>query len=163
MSFGAVAALLIGTAMLILPAWLTIHLVRRQRRLASWTRTGATIRQVWKKKRQSSATGTSSTETSINARYEYRDSAGIQHIGEVEHLADPKVGDVAEGIYDPEEPSWSDTVYAGSVLGRVINYGATYAVLGGIGIFLVLASLGLISARGQRGTSCAWNWMTSSA
>lgn len=162
MSFGAVAALLIGIAMLTLPALLTIHLVRRQRRLATWTRTQATI-HVWKKRGQSSATGSTSTETSIRARYEYRDAAGIQHIGEVEHLADPKVGDVAEGIYDPEEPSWSDTVYAGSVLGRVINYGATYAVLGGIGIFLVLASLGLISARGQRGTSCAWNWMTSSA
>lgn len=146
MSFGAVAALLIGTAMLILPAWLTIHLVRRQRRLASWTRTGATIRQVWKKKRQSSATGTSSTETSINARYEYRDSAGIQHIGEVEHLAHPKVGDVIEIMYDPNDPKTNETVSGGSVVGRVVNYSLAFIVFGGIGIFLILASLGLISA-----------------
>lgn len=146
MSFGAVAALLIGTAMLILPAWLTIHLLRRQRRLASWTRTGATIRQVWKKKRQSSATGTSSTETSINARYEYRDSAGIQHIGEVEHLAHPKVGDVIEIMYDPNDPKTNETVSGGSVVGRVVNYSLAFIVFGGIGIFLILASLGLISA-----------------
>lgn len=145
MSFGAVAALLIGITMLILPAWLTIRLVRRQRRLATWPRTQATIHHVWKK-RPPSATGTTSTETSVHARYEYRDSAGIRHIGEVEHLADPKVGDIVEVIYDPEEPSSSDTVYGGSVVGRVINYGATYIVFGGIGIFLVLASLGLISA-----------------
>ncbi|MFD7073557.1 hypothetical protein ACFV9G_05060 [Nocardioides sp. NPDC059952] len=66
MSLGSVA-LLIGIAMLTLPAWLTIHLVRRQRRLATWTRTQATIRHVWKKKRQSSATGNTSSETSTHA------------------------------------------------------------------------------------------------
>ncbi|MER7609917.1 DUF3592 domain-containing protein [Nocardioides sp. NPDC127503] len=145
MSFGAVAALLIGIAMLILPAWLTIHLVRRQRRLATWTRTEATIRHVWKKKRQSSATGTSSTETSINARYEYRDSAGIQHIGEVEHLARPKVGDVIEIMYDPNDPKTNETVSGGSVVGRVVNYSVAFIVFGGIGTFLILASLDLIS------------------
>ncbi|WP_406029845.1 DUF3592 domain-containing protein [Nocardioides sp. NBC_00163] len=146
MSFGAVAALLIGIAMLILPAWLTIHLARRQRRLATWTRTEATIRHVWKKKYESSATGTSTTETSINARYEYRDAAGIQHIGEVEHLADPKVGDVIEIIYDPNDPKTNETVSGGSVVGRVVNYSVAFIVFGGIGIFLILASLGLISA-----------------
>lgn len=146
MSFGAVAALLIGIAMLILPAWLTIHLVRRQRRLATWTRTQATIRHVWKKKRQSSASGNTSTETSIHARYEYRDAAGIQHIGEVEHLADPKAGDVVEIIYAPDDPKTNETVSGGSVVGRIVNYGMVFVVFGGIGIFLILASLGLISA-----------------
>ena len=146
MSLGAVAALLIGIAMLILPAWLTIHLVRRQRRLATWIRAEATIRHVWKKKHQSSATGTSSTETSINARYEYRDSAGIQHIGEVEHLARPKVGDVIEIMYDPNDPKTNETVSGGSVVGRVVNYSVAFVVFGGIGIFLILASLDLISA-----------------
>lgn len=146
MSFGAVAALLIGIAMLILPAWLTIHLVRRQRRLATWTRTEATIRHVWKKKYESSATGTSSTETSINARYEYRDTAGIQHVGEVEHLAKPKVGDVVEIMYDPNDPKTNETVSGGSVVGRIVNYSALFIVFGGIGTFLILASLDLISA-----------------
>ncbi|MFE3998496.1 DUF3592 domain-containing protein [Nocardioides sp. YIM B13467] len=146
MSLGAVAALLIGIAMLILPAWLTIHLVRRQRRLATWTRTEATIRHVWKKKYESSATGTSTTETSINARYEYRDTAGIQHVGEVEHLARPKVGDVIEIIYDPNDPKTNETVSGGSVVGRVLNYSVAFVVFGGIGIFLILASLNLISA-----------------
>ena len=145
MSFGAVAALLIGIAMLILPAWLTTHLVRRQRRLATWTRAEATIRHVWKKKYESSATGTSTTETSINARYEYRDTAGIQHVGEVEHLADPKVGDVIEIIYDPNDPKTNETVSGGSVVGRVVNYSVAFIVFGGIGTFLILASLGLIT------------------
>ena len=139
MSFGAVAALLIGIAMLILPAWLTIHLVRRQRRLATWTRTEATIRHVWKKKYESSATGTSTTETSINARYEYRDAA----VGDGRH---PKVGDVIEIIYDPNDPKTNETVSGGSVVGRVVNYSVAFIVFGGIGIFLILASLGLISA-----------------
>ncbi|OIJ25373.1 DUF3592 domain-containing protein [Nocardioides luteus] len=79
MSSGDVGALLIGIAMLILPTWLTTQLVRRWRRLASWTRTQGTIRHVWKKKHDSSATGTASSETSIHARYEYRDSRGIHH------------------------------------------------------------------------------------
>ncbi|MFE6645512.1 DUF3592 domain-containing protein [Nocardioides sp. NPDC057772] len=146
MSFGAVAALLIGIAMLILPAWLTIHLVRRRRRLTTWSRTQATIRHVWKQKHQSSATGSTSTETTIHARYEYRDAAGIQHIGEVEHLANPKVGDVVEIIYDPDDPKTNETVSGGSVVGRIVNYSAVFIVFGGIGIFLILASLGLISA-----------------
>lgn len=145
MSFGAVTALLIGIAMLILPAWLTIHLVRRQRRLATWTRAEATIRHVWKKKHQSSATGTSSTETSIHARYEYRDTAGIQHIGEVEHLTKPQVGDTVEIMYDPDDPKSSNTVYGGSVVGRIINYGFIFSFFGGFGTFLILAALELIS------------------
>lgn len=145
MSSCAVAALLIGIAMLILPAWLTIRLVCRQRRLTTWTRAEATIRHVWKKKYDSSATGTSSTETSINARYEYRDAAGIQHIGEVEHLAKPKVGDVVEVMYDPDDPSSSETVSGGSVVGRIINYGFIFIFFGGFGAFLILAALDLIS------------------
>lgn len=146
MSFGTAAALLIGIAMLILPAWLTIHLVRRQRRLATWARADATIRHVWKKKHQSSATGTTSSEMHIHARYEYRDSTGIQHVGDVEHLAKPKVGDVVEIMYEPNDPKTNETVSGGSVVGRVVNYGAIFIVFGGIGIFLILASLDLISA-----------------
>lgn len=145
MSSGAVGALLIGIAMLILPAWLTCHLVRRQRRLATWTRTQATIRHVWKKKHQSSATGTDSSETSIHARYEYRDTSGIQHVGEVEHLAKPQVGDVLDVIYDPNEPNSSDTVAGGSVVGRIINYGFIFIFFGGFGVFLILAALDLTS------------------
>ncbi|MBB5916636.1 hypothetical protein BJY24_005548 [Nocardia transvalensis] len=145
MSSGAVVTLLIGIAMLILPAWLTIHLVRRQRRLAAWSRTEATVRHVWKKKNQSSATGTSSTETSIHARYEYRDTADIQHTGEVGHLAKPKVGDIVEIMYDPDDPKASETVNGGSVVGRIINYGFVFLFFGGFAIFLILASLDLIS------------------
>lgn len=145
MSSGAVAALLIGIAMLILPAWLTIHLLRRQRRLATWTRAEGSIRHVWKKKHQSSATGTSTTETSIHAGYEYRDAAGIRHIDEVEHLTKPKVGDIVEIIYDRDDPKSSETVNGDSVVGRIINYGFIFSFFGGFGIFLILAALDLIS------------------
>lgn len=145
MEFGAVAALLIGIVMLIFPAWLTTHLVRRWRRLATWPRAQARVRHVWRKKRQSSATATTSTETTVHTRYEYRDAAGTLHIGEVEHLHDPKVGDTVEIMYDPDDPSSSDTVSGGSVLGRIVNYSAIYILCGGIGGFLVLASLDLIS------------------
>ncbi|MEU0269919.1 DUF3592 domain-containing protein [Nocardioides sp. NPDC006303] len=146
MSLGAVAALLIGIAMLVLPAWLAWYLIRRRRRLASWPRAQATIRHVRKTKHNSSATATTTTETSYEARYEYRDAAGVQHIGEVDHLHAPKVGDVIEVMYDPDQPSSSDTVAGGSVLGRIINYGAVFIVLGGGGIFVILASLDLIPA-----------------
>jgi hypothetical protein len=147
MELGDVAALLIGIAMLILPAWLATHLVRRQRRLATWTRTQATIRHTRKTKYDSSATTTSAaTETAVRTRYGYRDTTGVPHVGEVEHLHDPKVGDVVEIMYDPDDPSSSDTVYGGSVVGRIINYGAAFILLGGGGVFLILASLGLISA-----------------
>lgn len=95
MSLGAVAALLIGIAMLVLPAWL---------------------------------------------------AAGIQHVGEVDHLHGPTVGEVIEIMYAPDDPSSSDTVAGGSVVGRIINYGAVFILLGGGGIFVILASLGLISA-----------------
>lgn len=145
MSLGDVAALLIGIAMLVLPAWLAWYLVRRWRRLATWSRAQATIRHVRKTKHNSSATGTTTTETSYEARYEYRDAAGVQHIGEVDHLHSPKVGDVIEIMYDPDQPSSSDTVSGGSVAGRIINYGAVFIVLGGGGIFIILASLDLIS------------------
>ncbi|MFI5624618.1 DUF3592 domain-containing protein [Nocardioides sp. NPDC051685] len=145
MSSGDVGALLVGLAMLILPAWLTTHLVRRWRRLATWTRTQATIRHVWKKKHQSSATGTTSSETPIHARYEYRDTGGIRHVGEVEHLAKPQVGDLLDVIYNPDEPAASDTVSGGSVVGRIINYGFIFILFGGGGIFLILAVLDLIS------------------
>lgn len=109
MSLGVVAALLIGIAMLVLPAWLAWYLIRRWRRLATWRRAQATIRHVRKTKHQSSATGTTTTETSYEARYEYRDAAGVQHIGEVDHLHSPKVGEVIEIMYAPDDPSSSDT------------------------------------------------------
>ncbi|GGU23035.1 DUF3592 domain-containing protein [Nocardioides albus] len=146
MELGAVAALVIGLAMLILPAWLTIHLVRRRRRLATWTRTQATIRHTRKTKYDSSAsTASGASETAIRARYEYRDAAGVPRVGDVEHLHDPKVGDVVEIIYDPDDPSSSETVSGGSVVGRIVNYSAVFILFGGIGTFLILASLGLIS------------------
>nr|WP_281365663.1 DUF3592 domain-containing protein [Nocardioides panzhihuensis] len=137
---------MVGIAMLILPAWLTIHLVRRQRRLATWTRTQATIRHTRKTKYDSSATtGSAATEAAFRARYEYRDATGVPHRGEVEHLPDPKVGDIVEVMYAPDDPSSSDTVYGGSVAGRIVNYSAVFILLGGGGVFLILASLDLIS------------------
>ena len=145
MSLGVVAALLIGIAMLVLPAWLAWYLIRRWRRLATWPRAQATIRHVRKTKHNSSATGTTTSETSYEARYEYPDAAGVQHIGEVDHLAKPKVGDVVEIIYDPNDPKTNETVSGGSVVGRIVNYSAVFIVFGGIGTFLVLASFGLIT------------------
>ncbi|PSK95706.1 uncharacterized protein DUF3592 [Murinocardiopsis flavida] len=144
MSFGAVTALLVGIAMLIFPAWLAWNLIRRQRRLATWPRAQATIRHVWKTTRQSSATGTSTTEKTMHARYEFRDNPGRYHTGEVEHLAKPKVGDVLEVMYDPTDPKLNDTVSGGSVVGRIINYGAIFILLGGMGIFFIVASLDLV-------------------
>lgn len=141
MSFGAVAALLIGIAMLIFPAWLAWYVIRRQRRLTTWPRAEGRVRHRWKEKHQSSD---GSTTTHVHARYEFRDATGAMHVGEVEHLTDPKVGDIIEIMYDPDDPKTSDTVYGGSVAGRVINYGAVFILLGGFGIFLVLASLDLL-------------------
>ncbi|MBC7277337.1 hypothetical protein [Nocardioides sp.] len=54
------------------------------------------------------------------------------------------LGDVLEVMYAPDDPSSSDTVYGGSVAGRIVNYSAVI-LLGGGGIFLILASLDLIS------------------
>ena len=145
MSTGAIVALVVGVALLILPAWLAWYLVRRQRRVVAWPRAQATIRNAQKVAYRSSFVESSTTETYIHAHYEYRDAAGIQHVGEVDNLHDGKVGDIIEIMYDPADPDSSDIVRGGSVGGRIINYGAIFIIFGGGGIFLILASLGLIS------------------
>lgn len=145
MSTGAIAALLVGIALLILPAWLAWYLVRRQRRVLTWPHAQATIHSTQRKTYRSSFIESSTTETYIHAHYEYRDATGVQHVGEVEHLHTGKVGDIIEIIYDPADPGSSHIVNGGSVGGRIINYGAIFIIFGGGGIFLILASLGLIS------------------
>lgn len=143
MSAGAIAALLVGVALLILPACLAWYLVRRQRRVATWPRAQATIRKAQKKAYRSSFIESSTTETYVHAHYEYRDADGVQHVSEVEHLHDGKVGDIIEIMYDPADPGSSEIVGGGSIGGRIINYGAIFIIFGGGGIFLILASLGL--------------------
>lgn len=143
MSFGAVAALLIGIAMLIPAFWLGWYLIRRQSRLATWPRAQATVRRLRKEKRRTTVSGTTTTETTIHARYEFRDAAGVEHTGEADHLSKPKVGDAVEVMYDPSDPATNETVRGASVAGRIIHYGAVFVVFGGGGIFLILASLGL--------------------
>ncbi|MEU4452143.1 DUF3592 domain-containing protein [Nocardioides sp. NPDC023903] len=145
MSTGATVALLVGIALLILPAWLAWYLVSRQRRVGAWPRAQATIRDAQEKAYRSSFIESSTTETYVHAHYEYRDAAGIQHVGEVEHLHNGKVGDIIEIMYDPADPDSSDIVSGGSTGGRIINYGAIFIIFGGGGIFLILASLGIIS------------------
>lgn len=145
MSTGAIAALLVGIALLILPAWLAWYLVRRQRRVLAWPHAQATIRSTQKKAYRSSFIESSTTETYVHAHYEYRDAAGVQHVGEVDHLHNGKVGDIIEIMYDPADPDSSAIVHGDSVGGRIINYGAIFIIFGGGGIFLILASLGLIS------------------
>jgi hypothetical protein len=119
MSTGAIVALLVGIALLILPAWLAWYLVHRKRRVASWPRAQATIRNAETKAYRSSFIESSTTETYVHAHYEYRDAAGIQHVGEVEHLHDGKVGDIIEIMYDPADPDSSYNVHGGSVGGPI--------------------------------------------
>ena len=145
MSTGAIVALVGGIALLILPAWLAWYLVRRQRRVAAWPRAQATIRSAQDKAYRSSFVESSTTETYVHAHYEYQDAAGTQHVREVEHLHNGKVGDIIEIMYNPADPDSSDIVSGGSVGGRIINYGAIFIIFGGGGIFLILAALGLIS------------------
>lgn len=139
MELGAVAALVVGIAFLIIPALLGRNLVIRWRRLASWPRAEARVRHVWRKKEPSS----SGSETTTHARYEFRDATGRLRVGEVDYLSDPQVDDVLEVMYDPEDLKVSETVYGGSVVGRIINYSVSF-LLGAMGIFLILASLDLL-------------------
>jgi hypothetical protein len=145
METGALVAMLIGIAMLILPVWLAWHLLRRLRRLLAWPRTQATVRRVWRTRHQYTAIGGAKTSTkTVHASYEFRDEAGDEHTGEVVTLNKPKVGDVIEVMYAPGKPSKNDAVQGGSVGGRIITYGAVFIILGGGGIAFILAPLGLL-------------------
>ena len=140
MDLGTVVTLIVGIAFLIIPALLGRNLARRWHRLASWPRAEACVQHVWKLNQPSS----SENDTTVRARYEFRDVAGRLRFGDVDYLADPHVGDVLEVAYNPEEPKASETVYGGSVSGRIINYGVSL-LLASLGIFLILGSTGLIS------------------
>lgn len=145
MEIGALVAILLGIALLVVPVWLAWYLLRRLRRLLVWPRTQATIRRVWRTKHQYvSMSGTNTSTKTVHARYEFRDEAGGEYFGEVERLSKPKVGDVIEIMYSPRRPSVNDAVEGGSVAGRIITYGAVFLVLGGGGIACILAPLGLL-------------------
>ena len=141
MERGAVAALVAGIAFLIFPALLGRNLVRRWRRLTSWPRAEARVRHVWRTKEQTS----NGRETVVHARYEFRDAAGRIRVGEVDYLSDPQVDDFFEVMFDPDDLKVSEPVSGGSVVGRIV-IGTMCFLFGALGIFLILASLDLISA-----------------
>lgn len=145
MGAGALVAMLIGVALLIVPLWLAWYLLRRLRRLVVWPRATATVSRVWRTKHDYIGVGGAKASfKAVHARYEFRDESGIEHSGEVESLDKPKVGDAIEVMYAPRNPGVNDAVYGGSVGGRVITYGALFIVLGGGGLMFILAPLGLL-------------------
>ena len=145
MSSGAVVSLLIGLAMLVGPAWVLWLIARRWRRLATWSRAEGSIRQVWKTKGSSSATGTDTSETTVHARYAFKDSSGREQLGECTYLKNPKVGDTLEIMYSPDSATENQPVYGGSVVGRVLVQGFVIVFFGGIGLFMVLVALDVVS------------------
>lgn len=145
MDSGAIVALLIGLAMLAGPTVVLWLVGRRWLRVATWPRTQGTIRHVWKSKSSTMVTGAVTSETSIHARYVFRDSSGREHTGECEYLKDPKVGDLLEIMHAPGIPANNQPVYGGSVVGRIVVLGFVVIFFGGLGLFMVLAALGAVS------------------
>lgn len=145
MNSGAIVSLLIGLAMLAGPAWVLWLNVRRWRRLATWLRSEGTVRHVWKTKGSSSATGTDTSETTIHARYAFKDSSGREQVGECTYLKDPKVGDTLEIMYSPESAANNQPVRGGSIVGRIVVQGFVVVFFGGLGLFMVLVALDIVS------------------
>ncbi|WP_327635749.1 DUF3592 domain-containing protein [Kribbella sp. NBC_00482] len=145
MSSGSMIGLLIGLALLIGPVWVLGLSARRLRRLSAWPRAQGTVRHVWTTTRSSSATGTSTTEKVVHARYEFADASGRQQVGECAYLKDPKVGDPLEVMYSPETSATNQPVHGGSVIWRTITWGFVVIFFGGLGVFVILAALGAVS------------------
>lgn len=145
MGSGSVLVLLLGLASMIGPVWVLVIFARRRRRLSTWPRAQAKVRQVWTSTRSSSATGTSTSERVVHARYEFADAEGRHQVGECTYLKNPKVGDPLEVMYSPESSSTNQPVYGGSVVGRAITLGFVIVFFGGLGIFLIMVGLDVVS------------------
>ena len=145
MSSGSVAAVVFGLVLLIAPVWVLGLCVRRLHRLSTWPRAQGSVEHVWTTTRQSHATGQPTTEKSSNARYAFVDATGRHQTGVCEYLKDPKAGDPIEVMYRPDNPKDSQPVYGGSVVGRTLTLGFIVIFFGGLGVFLVLAGLDLLS------------------
>lgn len=131
------AALLVS-AMLVTPFLAALFVVvRHWWRARTWTRADATVT---KRRSEISRQGDGSTSTTTTVTFTFADVTERDRTGTaVNPVGEPRVGDVLEVMYDPEDPDRSRVVELGR---RYVVMLAAFALLFALGVWSVFVPLG---------------------